>query len=165
MALIYSGAVEVRACDMRAFVQAAKFLKLQGFENINPTVSADDIRGPDQYQPRRNFSIRLKRIDESEFAMDSTDDRNDERFDTTTNQPVMTNGGHPADGNDSNESGNGTGSSNVNAETDDGASNGVGSYVDVENGSTIVENGVQLSSSSDSDTDSPGSASESELSG
>lgn len=181
MALIYSGAVEVQLSEMRAFVLAAKFLKLQGFENIKPTVSTDDIRDRTgrYHQPRRGYSIRLKRIDDPELAMDLANgviNGNGERSDSTTattNQP-MANGDNSNDGSNrghdhSNQSGNCNGNANPNADGDDGASNGVRSIVDGRTENKIVENGIsnsfQLSSSSDSEVDNFESASESELSG
>lgn len=166
-ALIYGGAVEVPVIEMRAFIRAAKFLKLQGFENISPTVSIDDIEGADQIQPRRNYSIRLKRIDEADLAMNTT----------TSNQP-MTNGVAPhGENNDNGGNGSSSSSSNSNAVNgignavngNEGGEGDVDDNVDVEididgdgdringvgndNNIICIENRIQLSSSSSSESD------------
>lgn len=62
LALMYRGIVEVPASDVQLFIEAAKYLKLQGFENISPSVKVDDIDGEQKGHNREKYSIRLKRI-------------------------------------------------------------------------------------------------------
>lgn len=146
MILIYSGAVEVLAAEMRPFVKAAKYLKLQGFENITPTVSINDIQGGGQTQPHRNYSIILKRIDETEIAMVTPNGANDEPIDDSSTSRPATNGDDATTG----ENNCGTSSS------DDSCGNG--GIDDINSGNKIfnLTNGFPLSTSESSSSSSEG---------
>lgn len=70
--LIYGGVIKIPRIDVRAFIKAAKFLKLHGFENI------DDIGGVEQQgDPEFKFTIRLNRMNSSSLdrsnVMNQTD--------------------------------------------------------------------------------------------
>lgn len=156
--LIYGGAVAVPACDMRAFMKAAKYLKLPGFEQIPSSVSAKDIQIP----RRRNYSIVLKRIDEDgNFAIGSSSAENNEQQhgDTQSNeQPTMTNGDDPNGGDnssDSSEFGNGDDDNGDGGDHDDHADDGNAGCVKYNTSSNNIvcqTNGYPLSSSSSSES-------------
>lgn len=160
--LIYRGAVEVPSCQMRSFVRAAKYLRLQGFENIAPTLTVNDIRDGGQVPARKKgFSIILKRIDDDEnFAMVASSSANDEHSEVQSNQPTMTNGGDdPMGGNnaddnssDSSEFGSDNGGNGGDDDGDNGdnGNNGNNGNDDKKTGNNITcqENGYALSSSS-----------------
>lgn len=166
--LIYGGAVEVQATDMRSFVKAAKFLKLQGFENIDTSLSLDDIKGADQplqIPPREKYQIRLKRIDDDDVAMTTPNGVNDEQFASNSNRSAVTNGGESFVNNvgcssSSDDSGNGNGNGSNQQPTNE--SNNVGQNAQND---PLLNIFPLLSSSSSSSAESDYNSSESEMSG
>lgn len=157
--LIYSGAVEVPARDMRPFVKAAKYLQLQGFDQIEPSHSVEDIFGQVPAK-KRCFSIKLKRIDDENFAMDTACVSDDDNVDDQPNQSTMTNGDDPHGENN----GNSISSDSSDDESGKGAvGNGEGdggdADADAEDENSIgknmahKQNGFPLSSSSSSSSE------------
>lgn len=147
--LIYGGAVEVPAKQMRTFVKAAKFLKLQGFANVDTTLSIDDIRGADQI-PQEKYTIRLKRMDDDQInmAMQVSNERHTEPVDANLNPSIMTNG-EINGGCSSSQSGTSDGSSS-------GSSRNASASPEIANigqDELCKANGFPLLSSSDSDDD------------
>lgn len=142
------------ASDVRSFFRAAKFLKLQGFENvpsINAIISDADIQ---QTKTRKNYSIILKRIDEHELTMGTSNGANDEVFDFKLSQP-MTSSQNTGGNNDGGGGGGGSGSSDGNG---NGSGGDAGSDTNIE---CEAEHFPMLSSSSsESEGDNFGSADE-----
>lgn len=163
--LIYSGAVEVPACEMRSFVKAAKYLRLQGFENVASTATVNDIFGRVPVADRC-FSIKLKRIDEDgNYAMDTASAANDEHADEQADQVTTTNGDDPE--------GENNGSSSSSDSSDDGSvkgADGHGGNADADDENNIGKNIVRQAnafplSSSSSECGNSDSGTEDEHSG
>lgn len=68
--LIYGGVTQVKRRDLDAFLKAAKYLKLHGFDEIN---SEENGRDTQRLMNRsRSFSLTLQRMDASDVVRNIT---------------------------------------------------------------------------------------------
>lgn len=66
--LIYAGLVKLPQSEMQKFVDAAKYLKLKGFDEVQPEKSTN-AQSNQQRNVRETYSIRLRRIDDDILNM------------------------------------------------------------------------------------------------
>ncbi|XP_055320035.1 modifier of mdg4-like [Sitodiplosis mosellana] len=67
-ALIYGGMVQMTPSSLGEFVKAARFLKLNGFDGINPHIDIDDLVEATEQNTnhKRTFALNLQRVDTPE---------------------------------------------------------------------------------------------------
>lgn len=75
-ALIYGGMVQMSPHTLAEFVEAAKFLKLNGFDGVNPNIEIDDLVAATEQSTNQNrtFALNLRRLHTSAAGLEDAND-------------------------------------------------------------------------------------------